>query len=250
MRLTLALLILLGYSASAQELPDLLGQWDYVLKGMEPHPQCGEATIVGELVIERKITARAYRGRARGEQTWEKCPGVTVTESAATIRIKDGNLVTIDYDEEGWTMDRLRVDGGKMDGDHGDGVTSQWVRADEVGGTDLTEEQIAELGEFLVEVEPELEAELSKMFRERLEKSLYKSGLSEEESSQVAGLTMTRMTSCMVEAIRESVLRFEMPIEQVLAGQNMALLFNPKNPDPLVAECVEDAEWNAGVRIR
>jgi len=241
---------LISAAMAQDELPDLLGQWDYVLEGQEAHPQCGEAIHVGALVVERKIAARAWRGKARGEQSYEKCPGMSVTESAATIRIKDDNLVTVDYDEDGWSMDRLRLVDGVMNGEYGNGVTSRWVWADEEDDAGLSEDQMAELEEFLGEVEPELESELGKLFSERLEENLQKTGLNQSESGQVAGLTVTRMTSCMITAIRESVLLYEMPLEQVLAGQGAAFILDPQDPDPRIAECIDAAEWNAGVRIR
>ena len=251
LRLIFAILssCLISAAMAQDELPDLLGQWDYVVEGQEAHPQCGEAIQVGELVVERKIAARAWRGKARGEQSFENCPGITVTVSAATIRIKDGNLITIDYDEDGWSMDRLRLVDGVMNGEYGNGVTSRWVWAEEDDAR-LSEEQLAELEEFLGEVEPELKAELGKLFTERLEKNLLKTGLNQSESGQVAALTVTRMTSCMTMALRESVLKYEMPLEQVLAGQSAAFIFNPQDPDPLIAECIDAAERNAGVRIR
>ena len=253
MKLSLVFAILSSCLISAamaqDELPDLIGQWNYVVEGQEAHPQCGKEIHVGGLVVERKITARAWRGKARGEQSYENCPGMTVTVSAATIRIKDGNLITIDYDEDGWSMDRLRLVDGVMNGEYGNGVTSRWVWAEEDDAR-LSEEQLAELEEFLGEVEPELKAELGKLFTERLEENLLKTGLNQSESGQVAALTVTRMTSCMTMAMRESVLKYEMPLEQVLAGQSAAFIFNPQDPDPRIAECIDAAERNAGVRIR
>ncbi|MDJ0906879.1 MAG: hypothetical protein QNI96_12740, partial [Woeseiaceae bacterium] len=113
--LCLLLLICLA-PAAAQETDELLGTWTFDVDGLEPHPQCGESVQSGTLQVERKVTARAYRGRIRMEDSYEKCQGTQTSESMVTVRAKDDDLVTIDYDEEGFEKERLRLKDGTMTG--------------------------------------------------------------------------------------------------------------------------------------
>ena len=254
MKSSLATVLLLGACFPAlaqQDLPDLLGVWTYTVSGLEPHPQCGAQTQTGELDIYRKITARAYRGNARSEESTEKCQGINVTESSATIRIKDGNRVTIDYDEDGWEMDILKFEDGTMTGEVGGGVRTHWAR---VNDQDLDEgptpQQLAALDVFLEGVEAELNASLGEQYYEKLRKALWSSGLSEEESVQVATKTVERMTTCMLDMMRKSVIEQEIPIERILKEQNVNVVFNPQSVDVRTNTCIQDAAWNAGVPIR
>ena len=250
--LTLFLFTSASCAAFAQEeLPDLLGVWSYTVSGLEPHPQCGAQTQTGELDIYRKITARAYRGNARSEESTEKCQGINFTESAATIRIKDANRVTVDYDEDGWEMDILKFEDGVMTGEVGGGVRTHWVRLnDEDIEAGPTPQQLADLDVFLEGVETELNTSLSEQYYEKLRKALWSSGLSEEESVQVATRTVERMTTCMLDMMRESVIEQEIPIERILQEQNVNVIFNPQSVDVRTNTCIQDAAWNAGVPIR
>jgi len=251
LRLTVVTLCGLSFGAFAQEVPDLLGKWTYTVSGLEVHERCGQGVETGELVIERKITARAYRGKARTERSSEKCQGGNAMESSATIRVKNGNLVTVDYDEEGWSMDRLRYVDGELTADRGDGVSTPWVRAVEGNGDrGPTAEQLADLDKFLGEIQPDLSEELSGEYTSFLQERLTKTGLDEGESKQVAALTVDRMTACILDVIRESVLAQEIPVDKILAQQNVEVIFDPLSMDMKANQCVQDASWNAGVRIR
>ena len=251
LRLILGILVGVASTVAAQEVPDLLGKWTYTVSGLEMHAQCGPSTDTGELIIERKIAARAYRGRERGERSYEKCKGANVMESSATIRFKEGDLVTVDYDEEGWEMKRLRYVDGELTGIAGGGVSSRWVRADQQGeDSGPTPQQLADLDEFLEQVRPELSATLKVEYFENLRRNLWKSGLSSEDSVQVAGVTVERMTSCMIDMMRESVMAQEIPVDQILEQQNVAVIFDPRSVDMRSNTCVQDAAWNAGVPIR
>jgi hypothetical protein len=250
----LATVLLLGacFPAMAQQdLPDLLGVWTYTVSGLEPHPQCGAQTQSGQLDVHRKITARAYRGNVRSEESTENCQGIKVTESAATIRIKDASRVTIDYDEDGWEMDILKFAGGTMTGEVGGGVRTHWVRViDQDLDEGPTSQQLADLDVFLEGVETELNASLNEQYYEELRSALWSSGLSEEESVQVATRTVGRMTTCMLDMMRESVIDQEIPIERILQEQNVNVIFNPQSVDVRTNACIQDAAWNAGVPIR
>jgi len=250
-RLTFVALVSLSCSALAQEIPDLLGTWEYSVSGLEIHARCGQGIETGELIIDRKVTARAFRGKARSEQSFEKCEGANVRESAATIRLKNDNLVTVDYDEEGWEMDSLRYVDGEMTGDNGQGLSTHWVRANTTNDDEgPTAEQMAALDEFLSQIETELAAELGSEYRSDLQKRLKKTGLEQEEAGQVAEQTIDRMTACMIDMIRKSVLSQEIPVDKILTQQNVEVIFNPQSMDMRTDECVQDASWNAGVRIR
>ena len=248
--LTSVLLLSFALTALAQESPDLLGSWTFTVKGYEPDPRCGEVVHEGVLDIERKITARAYRGKVRTEQSTEKCRGSQLDSSSATIRVKD-NVVTVEYDEDGWEKDRLLYDGDTMEGSRGKGIVTFWERqADGADDDAPTPEQLADLETFLGQVGPELNAALSEQYLANLEKNLGRTGLTDDEASQVAVQTISRMTDCMIEELRKSVLAQEIPIGKVLEQQNSSIVFNPQAMSPQTEQCVEDASWNAGVRIR
>ena len=239
-----------GGSAIAQDSPDLLGEWTYTARGHEPDPRCGAVVHEGVLIIERKITPRAYRGKVRLEESSENCRGTQTGTSGATIRVRD-NVVSIEYDEDGWQKDRLLYDGDTMEGSRGNGVVTFWDRVTEDAAAEgPTTEQLAELETFLEQVKPELESSLNDQFLTNLEKNLGNSGLSAEEASQVAEQTISRMTSCMLDELRRSVVAQEVPIGQVLGRQDVSVVFNPQAIDIKTNECVQDASWNAGVRIR
>lgn len=244
------MLLTLSSVTLAQEVPDLTGTWQYTIAGLPVHERCGQEQQVGELVIDRKITARAYRGKARAVRSMEKCPRTDASESTATIRVKDGNLVTIDYDEDNWKMVRVRYVDGTMSGDLGDGISTTLKRIEEQGEDGgLTDEQIAEVDEFIGAIEPELNAALVEEFHDKYRKYLYKTGLSKSDSSQVADLTINRMTSCMLNMMRKSVLVQEVPLGQLLSQRSVTFIFDPDNVDSRTEECIKDAERNAGIRV-
>jgi hypothetical protein len=250
MRIRLLLIVLATSLSAAQDASDLLGTWTFQVDGLEPHPQCGESVQTGMLEIERQVTARAYRGRVRAEDSYEKCAGTQATESTVTVRVKEDGRVTIDYDEEGLEMERLRFSNGGMTGSRGKGVSTSWERLPEEVSEGPTAEQITALDAFLATVEPDLASTLRNEYRENLRKNLVRTGLSGEEAGQVADLTIERMTSCMLAELRSAVEAQEVPVEKVLEEQNVAVVFNPQATDMRANACIQDAAWNAGVRIR
>ena len=245
-------LLLLVYLApvGAQEADDLLGTWTFDVEGLEPHPQCGESVQTGTLQVERKVTARAYRGRIRTEDSYEKCQGTQTSDSMVTVRAKDDGLVTIDYDEEGYEKERLRLKDGAMTGSRSNGVSTRWERLPDQLAEGPTAEQIAALDAFLSQVEPDLTSTLRGEYREDLRKNLVRTGLNGEEAGQVADLTIDRMTSCMLGELRSAVEAQEVPIQSILDDQNVGVIFNPQSMDMRANTCIQDAAWNAGVRIR
>ncbi len=251
-QLARSLLILIASlaPAAAQDVDDLLGTWTFEVDGLEPHAQCGESVQTGTLEVERKVTARAYRGRIRAEDSYEKCRGTQTTESTVTVRVKDDGLVTIDYDEDGFEIERLRLNDGEMTGSRSKGVSTRWERLPDQVEAGPTAEQIAALDAFLAKVTPDLATSLRSEYRENLRKNLVRTGLSGEEAGQVADLTIDRMTSCMVTELRNAVEAQEIPVEEILEEQNVQVIFNPQAMDMRANACIQDAAWNAGVRIR
>ncbi len=250
MRLRLLSVILATSLAGAQEVTDLLGTWTFEVDGLEPHPQCGESQQSGTLQVERQVTARAYRGRIHAEDSYEKCQGTQATESMVTVRLKEDGRVTIDYDEEGWELERLRLKEGGMIGSRGKGVSTRWERVPDEMSAAPTAEQIEALDAFLATVEPDLAAALGNEYRGNLRQNLMKTGLSGEEAGDVAELTIERMTSCMLEEMHKAVVAQEIPVEQILEDQDVAIIFDPRSVDVRANTCIQDAAWNAGVRIR
>jgi hypothetical protein len=250
LRLFWLLCLCAGSFAIAQEADELLGTWTFEVDGLEPHPQCGESQQAGTLDVERKVTARAYRGRIRAEDSYEKCRGTQATESMVTVRVKDDGRVTIEYDEDGFGLERLRLENGLMTGSRAKGVSTRWERLLVDAFEGPTEEQIEALDAFLSKVRPDLASTLRGEYREKLRKNLMRTGLNGDEAGQVADLTIERMTSCMVEELRNAVEAQEIPVDKILDDQNVAVIFNPQAMDMRANACVQDAAWNAGVRIR
>jgi len=244
------LTLLYASGTLAQGDPDLLGTWTFDVAGLEPHAQCGQSIQKGVLTVERRITARAYRGNVQVEDSYEKCQGTQTSESKVTVRVKD-DLVTLEYDEDGWEMERLRLADSVMKGERGDGVTTLWQRLPQLAAPEPpTAEQLAALDAFLARMEPELSTKLSAEYRKRLFSSLQNTGLDQVEAGQVADLTIERMTDCMLELMRAEVVAREIPVEKILEEDNVTVIFNPQNVDLRSIQCIDDASWNAGVRIR
>ncbi len=201
--------------------------------------------------VERKITARAYRGRVRSYRSSERCKGNFITESAVTVRVRD-NTVSIDYDEEGWVPDSLVLSGAVMTGTNEKGVVVEWnkqeggpVKAPATAGADMSE-----LETVLAEIEPMLTSELRSEFGWRLQKGVERSGLSEEEAGQVVDRTLERMTSCVLDSVRETMRVQNVPLDGSVANRNAGLVLDPRRMDFKSMECIQDAGQNAGVTIR
>ena len=230
----------------------MLGTWTFTVEGMPPHPQCGASIQNGVMDVERKITARAYRAKVRSEATYEKCQGTGVALSSATVRIKDGNLITVDYDEDGWEMDRLRLVDGVMTGNNGKGVSTRWVRDDgSTSESGLTEEQLAALDALMREIRPEVVDTLRESYFEMIWKALERVGdLPRDEAKQVTGIMIERMTDCMVDEFDELARNQLAPAQDMLVQDQAVLMFDPEAEEFIGSECVENAALNAGIRLR
>jgi len=241
----------LSTTAFGQEAADMLGKWTFTATGIPDDPRCGALSSGGEMQVERKITARAYRGRVRSYRSSERCKGNFITESAVTVRVRD-NKVSIDYDEEGWVPDSLALNGSVMTGTNENGVITEWIKQDTVQDQAPTtsEADMSELESVLAEIEPMLTSELRSEFGSRLQKGVERSGLSKEEAGQVVDRTLERMTSCVLDSVRKTMRAQNVPLDGSVANRNAGLVLDPRRMDFKSMECIQDAGQNAGVTIR
>jgi hypothetical protein len=230
----------------AQDAPDLLGTWIFESSAPARDERCGERTVAGQIEVSKRITARAWRGSARVQETSARCRNVVVDESDFTLRLRD-EQVTIEYDKEGWSETTLKFDGTTMTGTAPQGAEATLVRA---ATTDPTSAEIdyEQLDEFLAGMAPDLKKEMRLEFGRRMLLNLEKTGLTTEEAEQVADQTLDRMTSCVLDMVRDKV------IAQAAtpggAGRAAYVAISPKNIDYRKMDCIYAAAQNAGVVIR
>ena len=246
----LYVLLLGGISASlplhAQDTPDLLGTWTQTATLPETDQRCGERTLSGTLSVTRKITARAYRGSARMMVSYRRCQG-SVNMSDFTLRVSDGD-VSIDYDSDGWTGETLVLDGTKLTGKDADGSDVEWVK--QVQDDAAAQMDSGKLDEYLSGLAPEFRKELRLQFRRNLLINLERTGLSTKEAEDVADQTLDRMTSCVVDMVRDQVTAQHIPIDELISNPSAHVYFNPKSIDYRQVDCIYAAALNAGVVIR
>jgi hypothetical protein len=244
-------LFVLPGTVVGQEEADMLGKWTFTATGIPDDPRCGALSSGGEMKVERKITARAYRGSVRSYRSSERCKGRLITESAVTVRIRD-NKVSIDYDEDGWTADSLILNGSAMTGTNESGIATEWIKQDTVEDQARTtsEAAMSEFESVLAEIEPKLTSQLRSEFGRRLQKGVERSGLSEEEAGQVVDRTLERMTSCVLDSVRETMRVQNVPLDGSVSNRNAGLVLDPRRMDFKSMECIQDAGQNAGVTIR
>ena len=234
--------------ALAQEPVDLLGDWTFEVEAADEDPRCGAQKTVGEMHVTKKITARAYRGMTTTQGVSEKCGVVAGDESGFTLRIR-GSKVTIEYDNELWTSDSLVLDGDTLSGFDSAGNAMEFVRKAEEPAETSTED-LAKLDEFLQGLAPQFSVELRAEFGRKMLQNLRRTGLSRDESIQVATQTIGRMTDCILAMAREEILAQSLPIDDILADKNATILLQPENIDYREIECIYEAAQNAGVVIR
>lgn len=244
-------LSLLCSVAGAQELPDMLGTWTFTVEGIDPHPHCGEGVLNGVMDVERKVTPRAYRGTVRTENAYENCETSMLGQSTVTVRVRDAKTITVDYDAEGWQMNKLTFADDVMTGKTHDGLTMRWVRDN--GGASIrpTEQQLADLDAMLTTIEPQVTETLHDHYYEIISRALARiGGLEKDESRQVTSVMVEHMASCMMDQLTRSALAGEIPVGQVLQGRTAVLMFDPAAEEFIGDECVENAALNAGIRLR
>jgi hypothetical protein len=234
-------------TALAQEASDLLGKWRFEVA--EPDDRrCGASRTLGEMHVTKKITARAYRGSTRVRSVTERCGQVSESDSGFTLRVRDSR-VSIEYDNESWTSDSLVFDGERLSGFDSAGTPMEFLRQAAVKSEPAPEE-LAALETFLQSLKPELSRQIRAEFGQDMLQNLRRTGLTREESVQVATQTVDRMADCVLELARAEILDKNLPIDDVVNGKNRTVLLQPENLDYREIECVYEAALNAGVVIR
>lgn len=80
--------------------------------------------------------------------------------------------------------------------------------------------------------------------------NLRRTGLTRDESVQVATQTVERMADCVLDMARTEILEKNLPIDDVINGRNSTVLLQPENLDYREMQCIYEAAQNAGVVIR
>jgi hypothetical protein len=239
---------LAAITSRAQDAPDLLGTWTQETTiPAGDGDRCGDRSISGTLSVTKKITARAYRGTARMMTTLAKCRGGSADESDFTLRVHDDD-VSIEYDNEGWAGETLALEGAKLTGKDAQGTAIEWVKQAEQGAD--AEIDYARFDEYLNKLAPEFRKELRLQFRRNLLINLERTGLSTKEAEQVADQTLDRMTSCVLDMVRDQVAAQHIPLDKLLLDPNAHIYFDPKSIDYRKMDCIYAAAMNAGVVIR
>lgn len=233
--------------AHAQDAPDLLGAWTLDATLPAADERCGDRSVSGMLSVTKKITARAYRGSTRIMTTTARCRGGSIDESDFTLRVHDDE-VSIEYDNEGWAEETLALEGTKLSGKDAQGNAMEWMKQAEQDAA--AEIDYSKLDEMLVELAPDFRKELRLQFRRNLLLNLERTGLSTKEAEQVADQTLDRMTSCVIDMVREQVTARQVPVDKLFSGQNAYIYFDPKSIDYRKMDCIYAAALNAGVVIR
>ena len=235
-------------TSSAQPQDALLGNWTFEVPSGEEDPRCGPKKTLGEMHVAKKITGIAYRGSTTTQHVTERCGVIGHDESGFTLRARDGQ-VTIEYDNELWASDALVLDGDTLSGFDSAGNAMEFVRvAGETG--ELSDADSAKLDEFLQGLAPEFSSAIRAEFGQKMLQNLRRTGLSRDESIQVATQTVERMTDCVLTMAREQIVAQSLPIDDIIAAENSSILLQPENLDYREIECIYEAAQNAGVVIR
>jgi hypothetical protein len=233
--------------AMAQEQPDLLGKWTFEVDEAADR-RCGASKTIGEMIVGKQITARAYRGTTTVRSVTERCGQVSESDSGFTLRFRDGRI-SIEYDDESWTSDSLVYDGNRLSGFDSAGTPMEFVRT-AVASRHPEPEELAALDTFLERLKPELTRELRAEFGQNMLQNLRRTGLTREESVQVATQTVDRMADCVLALAREEVIENDLPIGDIISGASTTVLLEPEKLDYREIECIYEAAQNAGVVIR
>ena len=233
---------------SAQEQPDLVGLWRFEVVEDEKDPRCGQLTTIGEMHVTKKITARAYRGNTQVLHQSDRCGTIGHATTGFTMRIRDNN-VSVDYDEEqGWADETLVFDGESLTGSDAEGTEMKFVRVveREIGTAAI---DMGALNEYLESLRPDYSAALRKEYGANMLQNLRKTGLSREESMEVAVTTIDRMTDCVLDIVRQDVVAMGISLEDLKTNRSRYQMLQPESVDYREIECVYDTATNAGVII-
>lgn len=242
-----ALFLLLAYvPAAAQVAPDLVGTWSQE-KEEAVDRRCGATTHVTRLDVLKKITGRAYRGRASTLRTTADCGIKPTGETGFTLRVRD-RRVSIEYDDEAWLPQDFLLDGDTLVGADEGGARVEFARA--VAETATADDaDFSRLDEKLASMRPEVYDQLGNEFGTRMLRNLRRTGLDSKQARQVAEETIWRMSDCVIAMVREDLVAMSLPVEQLLNDRRAGILLDPKKLDYRKYECIYDTALNAGVII-
>lgn len=249
--LYLALLVsTIAAAAQAQDAPDLLGEW--VFTGTD-HPaggRCGEVMLAGQLLITKKITLRAYRGKFSVRESTAKCRNVLSRSSGLTVRIK-GDKVSIEYDNDGWESEALVLTDLVMSGKRSNGVNTTWVKQGSVqGAVTITLDEEEELAALFRTLEPEFANELRRTLGGRIRAAIEKTGVNAKDARRMSDQTLDRMAACTTASLQKQVRAEPDLLARVLMGGRNTPAINPRSVDYANIECIQAAALNVGVVIR
>ena len=242
------ILLAATFASSTQASDELLGTWTLEISSADDDPRCGAQQTVGEMNVTKKITARAYRGSVTRQDVSERCNAAGRDESGLTLRVRDAKI-EVEYDNELWPSDSLTRDGDTMSGFDSAGNTMTFWRVVEQSAA-VSEADLAKLDEFLQGLAPDFTTALRAEFGQKMLQNLRRTGLSRDESIQVATQTVERMADCILSMAREEIIAQSLPIDDILADKNATILLQPENIDYREIECIYEAAQNAGVVIR
>jgi hypothetical protein len=249
LRQTLILLLVtsFGVPAFAQNAPDLVGLWS-LEKEESADSRCGASTHVARLDVTKKITGRAYRGRASELRSTADCGVKSLGETSFTLRIRD-RAVSIEYDDEAWPPQTFLLDGNVLVGSDEGGAPVEFVRT-EAKTAPAAEIDFGRLDEMLGEMRPELYEQLGNEYGTRMLRNLRRTGLDSKQARQVAEETIWRMADCVIAMVREDLVAMSLPLDELLNDRRATMLLNPKQLDYRKYECIHDTAMNAGVIIK
>lgn len=197
-------LILLVFSAlaftatGAQETGGLVGKWTAIINFQDRVQGCGQSVAIAELDIQRRVEGslnEIYRGEARSWNMGERCGDVDVGSSAATIRVKRGE-VTVSYAETDWSDDNLVLDGDVMKGSDESGAELFFTRVGELP-----------LDERAAEARANLFEEMPQEDRDEAMEVMAMVGLEERQAERVMNQVFDGIGQCMIDAVRTTALR-------------------------------------------
>ena len=233
--------------ANSEPPADLVGRWSMEGTIPDASERCGARTVKAEMLITKKITARAYRGKISSQETYENCPGTRSNASGLTLRVRD-NAVSIEYDEEGWHKDSLLLQGDTMHGADATGTQTTWTRQ-AVAASTVPAVDLEELDSYLDSLAPAYTKALRAQFGAKMLQNLRRTGLTRDESIEVATNTLDRMSECILGMVRNEVLAKSIPVETLRRDPDAVSMLRPEEVDYRKIPCVHDAASNAGVMI-
>ena len=193
--------------AQTVEYPEMIGTWTGTLSTGAIDQDCGASKGAGELDVFDAFpgsTSNSFRSKMTIRWTTEKCPGVRVLESNATLTVR-GNNVTIIYNSEGWDIDSLYLDGATMAGVDTAGTESHWVKLPPLSNDERVEEVKRAFAQMIYD-----------QSAHPLRQALSGAGLAPSEVEDALWKMSDGFAQCMIDAIRAQAVEQSLPILDVL----------------------------------